>query len=102
MSSSQTFHLFNNFSLLHWNIRSVNSNKSDLFKLIATFQPDIISLVETWIKPNCKLILNNYNIICSNREDGKGGVALCIKNSIQYTQIKINITNMNNLQFLCI
>lgn len=47
----------NNLTIIHWNARNVFANKTDVLKLIHDYNPDITSLVETWIKPNSNLII---------------------------------------------
>ena len=85
-------------SILNLNIRSI-ANKFDSFRnLLNTLkQPfSIISLTETWLNdknsenPN----LSNFDFICSNRENRKGGgVGFFISNSLNYklrTDLNIN------------
>jgi hypothetical protein len=65
-------------SILNLNIRSFIANKFVAFKnllnsLNHTFS--IISLTETWLNDQTSenFNLNNYNFVCSNRANRKGG-----------------------------
>lgn len=71
---------------MHWNIRSLNSNRSDVFFLINKYNCDVISLVETWTEPSESINLKYYKVFIFIREDGKRGIALLVKNRIQYVQ----------------
>lgn len=42
--------VFNKLNIIHWNIRSFNANGTDIKMLINKFNPDIISLSDTWLK----------------------------------------------------
>lgn len=74
--------------IIHWNIRSSNSNKDNLISIVRKYQPDVICLNETWLRPNSIFNINSYNIVRQDRTDGYGGVAICIKNNVIFNQIK--------------
>lgn len=74
--------------ILQWNIRSVNSNRANLILLANEESPDIIFLNETWLKSNQNFVLSSYNIIRQDREDGYGGVAICVKKNIIFSNLK--------------
>lgn len=58
----------------------------------------IALISETWFKPGKYVAFKGYNIIRQDRDDGRSGVAIFVKNNIHYTEI-INFHKINN--FLC-
>ena len=83
---------FNNdtFSLVHFNIRSLNKHFDELqrFLNLSTNQPpSIIGLSETWLndKSHHPYSIVNYDFIFKNRQEKTGGgVALYVRNSYDY------------------
>ena len=80
-----------NISLYHHNIRGLPGNfvKMDVMLNGLKTQFDIIGLSETWLKEsNCDLYnIKNYaayHKICKHKD--RGGIALYIKNGIEYTE----------------
>ncbi len=78
-----------NLSILNLNIRSI-ANKFDTFKhLLNSLNHDfsIISLTETWLNDQNSETFNlgNYNFVCSNRSNRKGGgVGFYVSNNLNY------------------
>ena len=89
---SDTLNNFNNdtFSLVHFNIRSLNKHFDELqrFLNLSTNQPpSIIGLSETWLndKSHHPYSIVNYDFIFKNRQEKTGGgVALYVRNSYDY------------------
>ena len=92
------------FSILHLNIRSIqkNLNKLQQFLCEIDFLPDVIALSEIWVsetsffKPN----LNGYEYVFESSKNKAGGVALFIKDSINYSlrnDLKFNSFMCENL-----
>lgn len=81
-----------NLSILQWNIRSVWSNNANLIKLINEKQPDLIALSETWLNHTYTFNIPSYFTLRDDRQDGKGGTALLIKNNLNF---KINQHNID-------
>ena len=81
-----------NFSLINFNVRSLNSNKTYLDTLLEslnnTFQ--IIKLTETWVTPDIIELSNieGYLDYHSMRGSRGGGVEILCKNSLQSKQIR--------------
>ena len=78
------------FSLLHFNARSLNKNfqkiKEYLGDLKLSF--DIIAISETWAEPNTTedILLNGYEAFHVDRANKKGGgVALFVNHRFNYT-----------------
>jgi hypothetical protein len=76
------------FKIKHLNIQSINS-KFDLLKnYIGQSKADIISISETWLKPEHIIYIENYNIVRNDRTTGAhGGSCLIIHNSINFTRV---------------
>ncbi len=87
-------------SVLSINIRSLNKNFDRLESLICRlgFEPDIISVNETWINDNKGLIysLKGYSFIFTPCDGMVGGTGFFIKSSINFSivnDISINLDN---------
>lgn len=75
---------------LQWNCRSLNANKNSLIRLLQKHKIDIALISETWINPDkTPPTINNYNIIHTDRGDGKGGSAILIRKTIPFTTLDI-------------
>ncbi|RNA15054.1 AP-like endonuclease reverse transcriptase [Brachionus plicatilis] len=93
----QTLHLTmkckmttNSLKILHINIHSSNSDTKilQLTRLIQIFKIDIISINETFLKPNDPFSLPGFTIVRDDRLQSRGGgTALCIKDSIEFHEI---------------
>lgn len=68
------------------NIRSIWPKKDILEHYLESNDVDVALLCETWLKDN-NIRFKNYNLICSNRDDGYGGVGILIKKSIAYDNL---------------
>ena len=95
------------FSLFHMNIRSVTKNLSKLDSLLSDIDHEfsIVALSETWLKSDNYLLygINNYNSEHSYRSTkGGGGVALYVKNDIEYFLRDDLSTNDKNIECLFI
>ena len=79
----------NNFSLFHWNARSLNKNFESLellFSALNQFPFSAIGISETWLRYNSPNLfnINNYRLFRSDRKKGRGGgVALYILNQFR-------------------
>lgn len=94
------------FKIIQINIRSLKSNLLFIESLLNKLDIDVAILCETWIKPNEIINIKNYNLFTKNRDDGFGGVAICVKqrlvaketiidyNPIEFLEVKIEINNL--------
>lgn len=86
-----------------WNARSVINKKIDIEYLIQTENPEIFAICETWLTNNDKFDIKDYDIIRNDRiEQRGGGLAICIKNDIQYKKINLNELQNKNIETLAI
>lgn len=85
------------------NARSIK-NKFDEIETIPDVynNPDIIVITETWLNPNNEntFNINNYTAEFNSRDSGGGGIALYIKNDVEYSLVA-NKT-INKIQFITI
>ena len=80
----------NKLKLLDLNIQSIkpDQKKIQLESLKTKYNPDFISLNETFLKPTDEYELDGYIIIRSERPTQRGGgTALCIKENIKGEQL---------------
>ena len=88
-TDSTDYNPINQFSLFHWNARSLNKNFDSLELLLSSlghFPFSVIGISETWLRLNSPNLFNidNYKLFRSDREKGKGGgVALYIHNKLR-------------------
>ena len=85
----------NDFSLLHFNARSLNKNFFEILEFISSlsFSFSVYGFSETWIHSQTPMLFNleGYSFIHSDRIDGRGGgVALLVSNTLNF-KIRNNI-----------
>nr|CAI5836564.1 unnamed protein product [Callosobruchus analis] len=72
---------------MQWNARSAVANKLSLDKFLHDNQIDIALISETWFKPNINIRFKEYSIIRRDRHDGKTGVAIFVRNTLNFEEI---------------
>jgi ribonuclease HI len=96
---------------VQWNCRSINNKKSDLYHIISKFDPFVVSLQETWLKPKYNFKISGYSCLREDRSDCFGGVAILVKHSIPFnhiplpnhsTDFSIIAADINNICFVSI
>ncbi|GFQ69392.1 hypothetical protein TNCT_216611 [Trichonephila clavata] len=81
--------------MVTWNADGVNSHRCERRNFINKYNPDVISLQETWLRPSHTLTLANYQIHRNDRKHKPhlnqtfrgGGTAILIKNTLKHTRI---------------
>ena len=76
-----------NQSVIQWNIRGLRANYEELVLLLNEQNPSVLALQETLIPKGKDFSLSGFTVISDNIDRG---VALCIKNSILSTPLKLN------------
>ena len=76
----------------------INETKQILLRnMLNKYNPDIISINETFLKPQSQLEIEGYKIIRSDRHNRPGGgAALCIKNNLIHKEIYLGNLNKND------
>jgi ribonuclease HI len=81
--------------VVQWNCRSICSKKSDLIHIINKYKPFVISLQETWLRPNFNFKIPGFACVREDRPDCYGGVALLINTSTPFVHIPISQHNVD-------
>lgn len=89
-----------NLKISRWNSRSVISNKGSLMYYLNNKSIDILLISETWFKKDISYHFKNYNLVLKDRNDGFGGVAILIHNSITFSELNLN-SNFNTEIEVC-
>lgn len=76
-------------NLISWNAQSISAHSAELKEYIqsAIAVPDIICVQESFLIDSSKFRLKGYDMEAKNRQVKKGGVAIFIKNGINYSRI---------------
>ena len=65
--------------IIHWNCRSLSSNREDIEWLISKYSPVAICLQETMIKPEYTSTYKHYSAYCKCNIQGHGVVCILVK-----------------------
>ena len=75
---------------MYFNCFSINNQLVELKLFLKNHAVDIALLTETFLKPNHKLTINGYHIICRHQPIGHGGgTAILINKSLDFHEIII-------------
>lgn len=74
-------------NILQWNSQSAIAKKDNLEHLLYQYDIHIALLSETWFKPGVYVKFSGFDLIRSDRADGRAGVAVLIKSNINYSQV---------------
>lgn len=67
------------FRIFQWNARSAVANKRSLESTLFHVNIDLALISETWFKPGVYYNYRGYNIVRTDREDGRTGAAVFIR-----------------------
>ena len=89
----------NRTSIAHLNTQCLSSTFDEFHVMLNEYQFDIITMSETWLKDNQKLLdyvdIPGYNLEYANRDNKRGGgVGVYIKETFTYTERK-DIINLD-------
>ena len=90
----------NLLKIMQWNSRSAVANKDSLIQYLLEQDIDIALLSETWFKPGQNYHFKGYNIVRTDRHDGKAGVAILIKKQLIFKDIPMS-NNFNQEILVC-
>ena len=84
----------NNLRIMQWNCQGAMNKKGELLNISRDF--DILLLCETFLKPEKRFDLKNFNIIRTDRVSNRGGgLAIAIRQGIGFYRIH-SIVNIEN------
>lgn len=88
----------NKLRIVNWNARSLLNKKSQLETLIYKFQPQVLCITETWLKPEHSFSVFNYNIFRGDRLHGRGGgVAVLVHRDVLTLSLDLHIPDPDDL-----
>ena len=83
--------------ILQWNIRGLQANSEELNILLSNFNPVLVSLQETFLKPSKTTTFKNYSLYNLPSEESNGtihgGIAILVNSAVPHSQIQLN-TNL--------
>lgn len=87
--------------IINWNARSLWNKRPDLESLIQRFQPQIITITETWFTDGRPFSIYGYHIHRKDRAGGRGGgVAIMVAEDLITTPLRIEFTNPREFHLL--
>ena len=80
-------------NLIGWNVNGLTRRRDEIGDLIQKYQPDILLLQETFLKPNSDaLTIHGYTTYRTDRTDApRGGVAILINEGIEHEQVHLDV-----------
>ena len=91
----------NNLRIMQWNCQGAMNKKGDLLNISRDF--DILLLCETFLKPEKRFDLKNFNIIRTDRVSNRGGgLAVAIRQGIGFYRIHSIVNIENSLETLAV
>jgi len=88
--------------ILQWNIRGLQANSEELNILLSNFNPVLVSLQETFLKPSKTTTFKNYSLYNFPSEESNGtihgGIAILVNSAVPHSQIQLN----TNLQAIAV
>ena len=80
-------------TFLHINIRGIRGSKEELIQLLKEKNVSVASINETLLSTKSRIQIPGYNIIRKERQTGHGGgVAILIRNNIEYSEIDFGLS----------
>ncbi|CAK1597701.1 unnamed protein product [Parnassius mnemosyne] len=80
---------FESLTLLQWNCRSIRNKKPDIIHLINSYNPSILAISETWLKPGSPFRIPGFSCYRSDRSDGYGGALILLNRTIPLSPIQL-------------
>jgi len=81
-------------NILQWNIRGLQANRDELNILLSNFNPILVSLQETFLKPDKIATFKNYSLYSLPSEEFNGtihgGIAILVNSAVPHSQIQLN------------
>jgi len=81
-------------TFIQWNIRGLQANKEELNILLSNFNPILVSLQETLLKPDKTATYKNYSLYNLPSEESNetihGSIAILVNSAVPHSQIQLN------------
>jgi len=81
-------------TILQWNIRGLQANREELNILLSNFNPILVSLQETFHKPDKIATFKYYSLYNLPSEESNGtihgGIAILVNSAVPHSQIQLN------------
>lgn len=98
-------------NILRWNLKSFSSNQPNLLQFLNSYSVNVTLFSETWLRAEYLACIDRYQVYCSDRADGYGGVAILVHSSPYSFLIPVNTAYSNthvigirvaDISFICI
>ena len=81
-------------TFIQWNIRGLQANKEELNILLSNFNRILVSLQETFLKPDKTATFKHYSLYNLPSEESNGtihgGIAILVNSAVLHSQIQLN------------
>lgn len=76
-------------TIFQWNANSLTAHIHEFKHFLDEIDhiPDVICIQETFLKPNLTFSLPGFSILRKDGQNGRGGVAICVKSGITYSDV---------------
>lgn len=72
---------------IQWNCRSIRHKKSEVISLINNYNPILLAIAETWLKPSSRFRVPGFSCLRDDNDDGWNGCAILIKHTLPFSLI---------------
>jgi len=90
----------NHLNILQWNVQSFTTKKAELSNYLLSNNIHVAILQETWLKPGETQNIPSYSISRVDRNDGYGGIAILIHNTLSWKPISKLPVTPSSLHFM--
>lgn len=88
-------------NLLQWNAQSLKPKLEEFQLLLLQEHVHIALISETWLAPEFRLNINQYNVYRRDRDDSYGGIAIITHKSIKAQELSVSVNNIG-IEILCL
>lgn len=84
-------------NIVQWNAQSIRSNRHIFSHFLIENNIHVALLCETWLKPEMRFNLKDYNTVRLHSGNNHNGVAILIHNSLQFKKIDTSYDSIQNI-----
>ena len=84
-------------TVAQWNAEGISRKKLELQKFLYTHSIDVVCIQETHLNPENRFCIRGYETFRLDRQGHKGGIIICVKNSLASTEIERSAENTEYL-----